>query len=143
MDAKKFVKLNTLLAITIVLLYLACQFPVPANAAELSKSSHSGRLENFFAVLKVASRQGKNYVADLLETIPFKKIILSGGALLSLFFIFVRLLVVLGPILILGALTRESTDATDLMKILIEFYNQVIVALDDQMSQQSHQPLSI
>lgn len=60
---------------------------------------------------------------------------MTTGALLGLFLVFIRILIVIGPILLLGALTRESTDAKDLLRMLIEFYNQVIVALDDQMSQ--------
>ena len=92
------------------------------------------RLQNLLASFKKTSRQGLSVASNLLSYIPFGRILLAGGALLSLFFIFLRLLVVLGPILLLGALTRESTNATDLFRLLIEFYNEVIMALDQQMS---------
>lgn len=122
-------------AIFIVIIILILRIESQQSQADAAELAKSGQFHNIFSSLKQASHQGVNYVSDLVVSIPFGKIVLAGGALLSLFFIFVRLLVVLGPILLLGALTRDSTDATDLLRMLIEFYNQVIVALDEQMTQ--------
>lgn len=105
------------------------------NAAELIKATPLHGLENIFTSLKQTSRQGASFLTDLIASIPFGKIALASGALLSLILIFFRLLVVLGPILILGAMTRESTDTTDLIRTMIEFYKQVIVALNEQIAQ--------
>lgn len=129
----KLLLLNTL--VTLVLL----QFLHPLEAAELTKSTRSGRVDNFIAVLKQASYQGANYARDLATSLPLTKILLAGGALLSLFLIFIRLIIVLGPILVLGAMTRESTDTTDLLRMLLEFYNQVVMALDAQLNQKTTQ----
>lgn len=107
-------------------------------AAEQSVSS-PGKLSNLFSNLKTASQRSFTYAGDLLTALPVGKIFLAGGALLSLLFIFVRLLIVLGPIILLGALTRESTDASDLLRMLIEFYNQVVIALDEQSQQSTSQ----
>lgn len=116
---------------------IGCETSIKAQGAELGRESVKplARFENFFSLLKQTSRQGASYVSELVASIPFGKIALASGALLSIFFLFIRLIVVLGPILILGAMTRESTDATDLLRMLIEFYNQVIVSLDEQMAQ--------
>lgn len=92
-------------------------------------------LGSFFSDLKRASARSLSSLSSLLVSIPFTKIIMSGAALLSLFFIFVRLIVVLGPILLLGAMARENTDASDLLKLLIDFYNQIIIALDESPSE--------
>lgn len=99
---------------------------------QLSYKQSPFKLQNILQSVKKSSRQSFNYLSELIVSIPFTKILLASGALLSLFFVFIRLLIVLGPILILGAMTRESTNATDIIRMLIEFYNQVIVALDEQ-----------
>ena len=121
----------------VCMILIACETNSKVEGAELGKESIGtlGRFENLFSRLKQTSRQGASYASDLLASIPFGKVALASGALLSIFFLFIRLIVVLGPILILGAMTRESTDATDLMRMLIEFFNQVIVSLDEQMAQ--------
>lgn len=90
------------------------------------------RLERFFSSLKRASSKGVDILGSLFHSFPFGRVALAGGALLSLLFLFVRLLIVMGPILILGSLTRDSTEPTDLLRMLIEFYNQMIVALEEQ-----------
>lgn len=101
-----------------------------------SKSIHNeGRLSSILHSIKQASFDGADLVRSAVVSIPFTKMVMTTGALLGLFLVFIRILIVIGPILLLGALTRESTDAKDLLRMLIEFYNQVIVALDDQMSQ--------
>lgn len=108
-----------------------------AKTITTKAEGRSFKLANIFSQFKQTSIQGASFLRRSVSSIPIGKIVLIGGALLSLFFIFLRLLVVLGPILILGAMTRESTDATDVLRMLIEFYNQVIVALDEQMIQPS------
>lgn len=124
---------RTIRSVILLLLAITGHFMVqPAYGAELGKSL-GGRVENLFAILKQASRQGASYLSDLAISIPFGKIAVGGGALLGIFFLFLRLLIVMGPILILGALTRESQDATDLIRMLIDFYNQLIVSLDEQV----------
>lgn len=131
-----------LVVITLVVLLHLQQTGRNVEASELAKTSRAiGKLGNFFSNIKRASVRGVNLFTGMLASIPITKIMLAGGALLSLFFIFIRLLIVLGPILILGAMTRESTDTTDFLRILIEFYNQVLVALDEQIPAQD-QPLS-
>lgn len=107
---------------------------ISAEQGEVGRSSGGlgHKLGNFFSVFKQASRQGASFLGDMAASIPFGKIALGGGALLGLFLLFLRLLIVLGPILILGAMTRESTDATDLLRMLIEFYNQIILSLEEQ-----------
>lgn len=112
---------------------ITCQLAHCDNQA--SSMQQEGNLSSLLHSIKKASFHGAGIVKSAALAIPFTKILMTGGALLGLFFVFIRILVVIGPILLLGALTRESTDATDLLKMLIEFYNQVIVALDDQMSQ--------
>ena len=119
--------------LTCILVSLFCD----ANASELSKISRYNGLNDLFSSLKKIPSRGATFISDFALSIPFTKILLAGGALLGILFMFIRLLIVLGPIIILGAMTRESTDATDLLKMLIEFYNQVIVALDDQPSPSS------
>lgn len=101
----------------------------------IKKPTYIGSLGNYFNTLKRASSRGLSSVSSLLVSIPFTKIVMSGAALLSLFFIFVRLVVVLGPILLLGAMARESTDVSDLLRILIDFYHQIILALEEPSSQ--------
>lgn len=137
-------RLTVVLSVVAVLLTLLSQGQT-VTGTELTKVFKLPRMDGLLGTIKQASRQSASFVSDLVVSIPFTKILLTGGALLSLLFIFLRLLIVLGPILILGALTRESTDATDILKMLVEFYNQVIVALDDQAQAQSggvNQPLS-
>lgn len=130
---------RTILAVIGAVLVLALYLIANAEGSEaneiIKKPTSIGSLRNFFGSLRRASSRGLSFASNLLVSIPFTKILVAGGALLSLFFIFVRLIVVLGPILLLGAMTRESTDASDLLKMLIEFYNQIILALDEQTSQ--------
>lgn len=127
---------NLALTLLIITIFIVVQLNNTENSrVQAQDLAKSGRLQKYFALLKQTPGQATSYARELITSIPFGKILLAGGALLSVFFLFVRLLVVLGPILILGALTRESTDATDLLRMLIEFYNQVIVALDEQMIQ--------
>lgn len=124
----------------IILAFAALAWLEGLNAHELITSkptSRIGSLRGFFGEIKKSSARGLNYLTNMLVSIPFTKIIMAGGALLSLFFIFVRLIIVLGPIMILGAMTRDgTTDASDLLKMLIEFYNQIVVALDEQYGAQ-------
>lgn len=106
-----------------------------AEAAELIKSesgSYANKLSSILSGLRKSSFQGVQQASSLLVSLPFGKILLAGGALLSLLFIFLRLVVVLSPIFLLGALTRESTDFVDLLEMVIEFYNRIVIALDDQ-----------
>lgn len=130
---------RTILAVIGAVLVLALYLIANVEGSEaneiIKKPTSIGSLRNFFGSLRRASSRGLSFASNLLVSIPFTKILVAGGALLSLFFIFVRLIVVLGPILLLGAMTRESTDASDLLKMLIEFYNQIILALDEQTSQ--------
>lgn len=107
------------------------------TAPTKSESRSIGSLQAFFGQIKKASARGVGYASNMLLSIPFTKMLMVGGALLSLFFIFLRLIIVLGPIMLLAMASRESTDASDLLKILIEFYNQIVLALDEQMSQQN------
>ena len=100
------------------------------------------RLAKILSSVKRVSNRGFSVVGDFLASVSFTKIAIAAGALLSIFLLFVRLLVVLGPILILGAMTRESTESTDLIRMLIEFYNQIIVALDEQHMSAINQPQS-
>lgn len=124
-------RLNTILFLmTLCIIIYLLVWQVEA----LSQNSSPKLTESFFSSLKQTSRQGVGLFKKFAASIPFTKVLLSGGAILSLFFIFIRMLIVIGPILILGAMTRESTDATDFLKMLIEFYNQIVVALDDQAS---------
>lgn len=122
--------LKIVYGLTIVLVALMSTI----SGQELEKSSKSGTILNYLAILRQTSRQSIGYITNLAEAIPFTKVLLAGGALLSLFFIFVRLLVVLGPIILFGTLTRESTDVSDYLKLLIEFYNQIVQTLDEQIS---------
>lgn len=82
--------------------------------------------------LKQFSLQASNKALDLIKLIPITKILLVGGAVLSILFMFIRLVIVLGPIIILGALTRESNSANDFFSLLLEFYNRLLSAVDDQ-----------
>lgn len=92
----------------------------------------AGIVAQLVSNIKKASVGGARYINDLALSIPFTKAVLIGGALVSLFFLFLRILVVLGPILVLGAIARESsTDATDFLKMLIEFYNQIVEAMEE------------
>lgn len=118
-----------------LLLAITCQLAYCDDQANLIE--HEGKLSSILSTIKKASFHGVDTVSRVAVSIPFTKILMTAGALLGLLFVFMRILIVIGPILLLGALTRESTDATDLLKMLVEFYNQVIVALDDQMSQSS------
>lgn len=131
--------LRTVLVVVVVVVLVSALYLVAnvegSEANEVIKKPTSiGSLRSFFGSLRRASSRGLSFASNLLVSIPFTKVLVAGGALLSLFFIFVRLIVVLGPILLLGAMTRESTDASDLLKMLIEFYNQIILALDEQTS---------
>lgn len=128
------------LAVLIILIVYSLERECFAEAAEITKVQRSSYLDKFnsiFSNLKKVSFQGIQQASGLLVSVPFGKILLAGGALLSLFFIFIRLIIVLSPIFLLGALTRESTDFVDLFEMLIEFYNRVVMALDDQALQSS------
>lgn len=102
------------------------------SGQEVQKSSRSEKLVNLFAIIQQTSKQSLSYITNLAASIPFAKLILTGGALLSFFFVFIRFLIVLGPIILMGTLTRESSEATDFLKSLIEFYNQIVLTLEDQ-----------
>lgn len=131
--SKQLSSSTILFIIAIYMIYLT-QWPVEATNHQSLKPEP--KLESFFSSLKQTIQQRISLAKKLSLpfSLPLTKILLSGGAILSLLFIFMRMLIVIGPILLLGAMTRESTDATDLLKILIEFYNQVVVALDNQNS---------
>lgn len=139
------IKLRTLTQFTLLIVYLLHIFGTLALLQEdFSDQSQENQIagrsfdsqgedgSGIFSIIKKTSRQSLGFLSNLFVSIPFGKMLLAGGALLSLFFLFVRLIIVLAPILILGAMARESTDATDLIKMLIDFYNQVVIALDEQ-----------
>lgn len=117
---------------TIVMLIFVTTSNADKLAAEERDDQGLGKFSSFFSLLRRTSRQGVNIISDLAVSIPFSKILLSGAAILSLLLIFLRVLIVLGPILLLGTLARESTDATDFLKMMIEFYNQVVAELENQ-----------
>lgn len=105
-----------------------------ATSQELQKSTQSGTVMNYFAILKQASRQSYNYLMNFVDALPLTKMLLTSGAFLGLFFMLIRLVIVLGPIIFLGALTRESSEVSDYLKLLIEFYNHIVLAIDDQIN---------
>lgn len=122
--------------VILLALFVIASFVEGHEAQEIMKEpTYIRSLGNFFGNLRRASSRGLSSLSSIFISIPFAKIVMSGAALLSLFFIFVRLIVVLGPILLLGAMARESTDASDLLRLLIDFYNQIIQALDEPSSQ--------
>lgn len=126
---------SALLAVLIVHL-LGSSFS--AEAAQIVRTRHSSyfdKLSDVVSGFKQATFQGVKQARGLLVSLPLGKILLAGGALLSLFFIFIRIIIVFSPIFLLAALTRESTDVGDIIGMLIEFYNRIVIALDDQAPQ--------
>lgn len=97
----------------------------------ISKSASKSVLNALLSSVRRASSRSFSYLSSTLIATPITRILLTGGAILSLMLVFIRLVIVLGPILLLGALARESTDASDFLRMMIEFYNQVVLALDD------------
>lgn len=130
---------NLVILLLFVLLVVEISVHVQGNDIQEIKSRESpkegraiGRLSDFFSSISRASSRSFSLVSNFLVShLPSKKILITSGALMSLFFIFVRLIIVMAPILLLGALTRESTDASDILQMLFDFYNQIIVALED------------
>lgn len=135
-------KLILILLAAIVLIDITNVCPFADAAEPLVAKGRFSKLENLFSSFKQASVRGAGLARDLAVSIPFTKILLAGGAVLSLLFFFARLLVVLGPILLLGALTRESTDTRDAFRMVLEFFDQVIIALAEQMNQSPDQAQS-
>lgn len=141
---KERVIVNLLVKVFVVAILICVAFEVEAsdeNVAETREEVASvvakptGKLSEILSTIKEASVGGVSQASTWVRSLPFGKIFMTGGALLSLFFIFVRLVIVLGPILILGALTRESTDTGDFLRMLLEFYGQIIEAADPPSGQ--------
>lgn len=128
------ISLFTCALVTLAVVCAASKLP-PVECVELARANgvkqHAASL---FGLVKKTSRQGIDLAANLLASVPFGTVAVAAGALLGLFFLFLRLLIVLGPILVLGALTRESSSGgyLDFLSMLLEFYNQLIESLDNQ-----------
>lgn len=135
--SNRLVSLASLALLAVLVVHLL-ESSCSAEAAQIvrtRRSSYLNKLSDVFSGFKEASFHGVKQARGLLVSLPLGKILLAGGALLSLFFIFLRIIIVFSPIFLLAALTRESTDVGDIIGMLIEFYNRIVIALDDQVPQ--------
>lgn len=88
-------------------------------------------ISDLWTNLHEKSSRSLGSLTSLLQTIPITKIVLTSGTLVASLLILLRIIVVLGPILILGTLAREDTDIRDLIRQLIDNYKMIIETLDN------------
>ena len=68
--------------------------PQGDELAKVQREEHSFKLASFFNNLKQTPKQGASFFGRSISWLPFGKITLVGGILLGVFFVFLRLLVV-------------------------------------------------
>lgn len=129
----------------IINLSLATILVVSVVCEDNSTSKESTELESAsvwiqaFRGIQKASSRGLTIVGDIITGVPLTTIILIAGGLIS---IILRLIVVFGPIFLLGTVTRDSSEATNFLKLIIEAYNMVIEAIENGQSSQDEETVT-
>lgn len=111
-------------------LSISCKTNDAGSHGNLLATRSKRSLSSFIQNLQESTSRSFTSFTDLLPSISITKLILVSGALISVLFLFLRILVVIGPILILGAMAREDASVVDIVKIIVEGYNMIIEALD-------------
>lgn len=132
--------LVTILSLLLIVGQKSLAHQLPSGSSEELAKLDEGRLVNFLSIAKQAAVQALSYFKDVAMNMPFGKILLAG-ALISLFSFFLRLIIVLGPIIALGAMTREGTDPRDFLMMFVNFYNNIVQNMDTQATPSYSQPM--
>lgn len=122
-------KYSGLLVLLATLAVVLCQ-----NISDESESRVSpNKLDQVFTTMRSASSRSLGYLGSLMGK-PLGRILLAGGGVIGFILLAIRILVVAGPIFLLGSMARDSREVSDFLRLMVESYNLIVEALEDPVA---------